>query len=133
MQAKIGVLLLYVQDFPRMLKFYREILGLPLSKIHPGKGYESLVDWARFEPDGDTAVELFGETRHGPANALPLPRINALILAFQLQDTDAVYAKLKADGLEFPKGIGEEGWGRYVHFKDPGGNRLQLYEPRPGF
>lgn len=106
---------------------------MSLSKIHPGKGYEPLVDWARFEPDGDTAVELFAETRHRPANALPLPRINALIVAFQVEDIDAVYAKLKANGLEFPKGIGEEDWDRYVHFKDPEGNRLQLYEPRPGF
>ena len=96
MRDKVGVLLLYVRDFPGMLSFYRDKLGLPMSKIHPGKGYEPLVDWARFEPDGSTAIELFAESRHGRPSVLPFPRNNALVIAFQVENIDAVYAELRS-------------------------------------
>jgi catechol 2,3-dioxygenase-like lactoylglutathione lyase family enzyme len=42
LKESIGVLLLFVHDFPRMLAFYCHKLGLPVSKIHPGKWYEPL-------------------------------------------------------------------------------------------
>ena len=57
MEGGIGGLLLLVRDFPKMLSFYRDRLGLPVSKIHPGKGYEPLVDWVRFEPNGPGGTE----------------------------------------------------------------------------
>ena len=79
-----------------MLSFYRDKLGLPMSKIHTGKGYEPLVDWARFEPDGSTAIELFAESRHGRPSVLPFPRNNALVIAFQVENIDAVYAELRS-------------------------------------
>lgn len=94
-----------------MLSFYKDKLGLPVSKIHPGKGYEPLVDWVRFEPDGGTAIELFAESRNPRSNVLPFPRNNALVIAFQVDDIDTVYAKLRSQGVEFPKGIGEQEWG----------------------
>ena len=133
MRDKVGVLLLYVRDFPGMLSFHRDKLGLPMSKIHPEKGYENLVDWARFEPNGSTAIEFFTESRHGRSSVLPFPLNNAFVIAFKVEHIDAAYAELRSREVEFPKEIGEEEWGRYVHFKDPERNRLQLYQPHPGY
>jgi hypothetical protein len=38
---------MWVQNFPRMLAFYRDTLGLPGSAIHPGAGYTPGQDWTR--------------------------------------------------------------------------------------
>lgn len=64
---------------------------------------------------------------------MPYPRENVVIIAFQVEDIDEAFAELSERGVVFPKGIGEEEWGRCVHFKNTEGNRLQLYEPRPGY
>lgn len=128
----IGVLFLSVHDFPRMLAYYRDVLGLPLSSIRPGDGLTPLNDWARFELKG-AAIELFDERRASRTGPLPLPRNNAMIIAFKVGDIRATFNELRGRGIEFSKGIGEADWGRYVHFQDPEGNRLQLYQPRPGF
>ncbi|MGA8857750.1 MAG: VOC family protein [Candidatus Bathyarchaeia archaeon] len=56
--------MLLVRDFPKMLSFYRDRLGLPVSKIHPGKGYEPLVDWVRFEPNGPGGTAIGEPIKH---------------------------------------------------------------------
>jgi len=38
LKESIGVLSLFVHDFPRILAFYRDKLRLPVSNIHRGKG-----------------------------------------------------------------------------------------------
>ena len=129
--TEIGVILLKVRAFPEMLAFYRDKLGLPVSNINPGGEDKPLINWVRFETHG-TAIELFAE-RPTEAGNLPLPRKNAMIIAFKVADIQTVYGELQRRGVEFMKGIGEAEWGWYVHFADPEGNRLQLYQPRPGY
>jgi predicted enzyme related to lactoylglutathione lyase len=129
--SEVGVLLVKVNRFPEMLSFYRDKLGLPVSDINPGGEDEPLINWVRFETRG-TAIELFAE-RPGEAGTLPLPRKNSMIIAFKVSDIRAVYEELTRRGIGFMKGIGEAEWGWYVHFTDPEGNRLQLYQPKPGY
>ena len=135
MKARIGVLLLTVRDFAKMLAYYRDQLGLPLGKVHPGEGYQPLKDWARFEPNGpeDAALELFDEKSHTRRFSPPFPRSNAFTIAFKVDDIKSTYAELLKRGVEFTQPIGEQEWGWYVHFRDPEGNLLQLYQPRPGY
>jgi len=135
MRAKIGVLLLTVHDFPTMLTFYRDMLGLPLSKIHPGKGYQPLKDWARFEPNGseDAALELFDEKVHARKIPPPFPRSNAFTIAFKVDDIKSTFEELAKMGLKFTQMIAEQEWGWYAHFHDPEGNLLQIYQPRRGY
>lgn len=135
MRARVGVLLLTVRDFPRMLAFYRDQVGFPLGKVHPGEGYRPLSDWARFEPNGPegTALELFDEKKHPRTFSPPFPRNNAVTIAFNVDDIKSAYEDLVRQGVEFTQPIGEQEWGWYVHFRDPEGNLLQLYQPRPGY
>lgn len=132
MRFRTGVLLLRVRDFPRMLAFYRDTLGLPIDPIRPGGTYQPLVDWVKFalEP---TALELVAESRSKAPVDLPLPRTNALWLALKVDDIFEAYRELGARGVSFTRPIGEEDWGWYAHFKDPEGNRLQIYQNKPGF
>jgi hypothetical protein len=55
-----------------------------------------------------------------------------MVIAFIVEDIDATYAELKAKGVEFLNGIGEEDRGQYAPFRDPDGNRLQRYQPHLG-
>jgi catechol 2,3-dioxygenase-like lactoylglutathione lyase family enzyme len=131
MRGKIGVLLLTVRDFSRVLMFYRHT-GLTGGQYSSWKGFELLVDWVRFELERGTALELSSETRIGQHNVSPFPRTNAMVIAFIVEDIDATYAELKAKGVEFLNGIGEEERGQYAPFRDPDGNRLQRYQPHLG-
>jgi catechol 2,3-dioxygenase-like lactoylglutathione lyase family enzyme len=133
LNGRIGVLLMSARDFPKMQEFYRDKLGLRVSSIHPGEGFKPHVDWVRFELDSGTAIELFAESKHGTSKDVPYPRLNSVVIAFQVDDIEATHRELSSRGVVFPKGIGEEEWGRYVHFRDPEGNRLQLYQPNPGY
>jgi catechol 2,3-dioxygenase-like lactoylglutathione lyase family enzyme len=131
LQGRVGVLLISVRDFPKMLEFYRDKMGLRVSSINPGEGYESQVDWVRFEFDEGTALELFAESKRGPPKDVPFPRLNAIVIAFQVDDIEATYRESSSRCLQFVNGIGTEERGRYVHFRDPEGKRRQLYQPTP--
>ena len=132
MRFRTGVILIRVRDFPRMLAFYRDTLGLPVDPIHPGGTYEPLKDWVKFalEP---TALELIAESRAKAPVDLPYPRANALWVALKVDDLFAAYRVLGERGVQFTRPIGEEDWGWYAHFYDPEGNRLQIYQNKPGF
>ena len=135
MNGRIGVLLPSVRNFPEMFSFYRDKLGLQTSKTDPGKGYEPLRDWVRFEfnRSDETAIELFDEAHHPRKTPAPYPRDNSFIVAIRVEDIKATYSELKSRGVEFKREIREEQWGWYIHFEDPDGKRLQLYQLRPGY
>lgn len=131
MLTRIGVVCMWVRDFPAMLSFYRDVLELPGSSVHPGPGYRPGLDWARFELQG-TALELFaGSLSPKRAAGIPHPRANSTVLCFPVEEFDAVVEKLTARGVRF-RARGAAEWGRYAHFRDPEGNDLQLYRPNPG-
>lgn len=115
-----------------MLAFYRDTLGLPVDPIQPGGTYRPLEDWVKFalEP---TAIELIAESRSKAPVDLPLPRTNALWLALKVDDIFEAFRELGTRGVQFARPIGEEDWGWYAHFRDPEGNRLQIYQNKPGF
>jgi catechol 2,3-dioxygenase-like lactoylglutathione lyase family enzyme len=132
MLNRMGVICLWVHDFAQMVAFYRDILGLPLSGVHPGAGYTPGSDWIQFELQG-VSLELFDLTRSPQrAGRLPSPRANASILCFRVDDFDATYQLLASHGVAFQP-VGEQEWGRYAHFRDPEGNELQIYQPNPGY
>jgi len=58
MRVRVGVLLFAARDFPKMLAYYRDQVGLPVGEVDPGAGYQPLVDWVRFEPNGPEDVAL---------------------------------------------------------------------------
>jgi catechol 2,3-dioxygenase-like lactoylglutathione lyase family enzyme len=130
MLNRFGVISVWVQDLAGALSFYRDTLGLPSSNVHPGEGYEPGADWARFELQG-TALELFSLSR-SPKRAArtPYPRQNSIVPCFLVDDFDAEYRALEARGVAFYL-VGEQEWGRYAHFRDPEGNELQIYQPKP--
>ncbi|MFN8474293.1 MAG: VOC family protein [Anaerolineae bacterium] len=132
MLDRLGVVSIWVTDFPRALAFYRDALGLPLSDMPPDGESRQASDWVRFELKG-AAIELFDLARNPKrAERTPSPRQNANVLCFIVDDFDAVYEGLKARGVPMQPARQAE-WGRYAHFRDPEGNELQIYQPKPGY
>jgi catechol 2,3-dioxygenase-like lactoylglutathione lyase family enzyme len=132
MLNKFGTIALWVSDFPDMYAFYRDTLRLPLSSADPGEGHQAGVNWARFELEG-TALELF-DLAHSPKRAArtPLPRQNAAILCFLVQDFEKARDELALRGVKFTQ-QGQADWGKYAHFRDPEGNELQIYRQNEGY
>ncbi len=52
---------------------------------------------------------------------------------FRVDDLDTVLAELAEEGIEKDGDIQEYTYGRFVHLRDPEGNRIELWEPAEGF
>lgn len=61
------------------------------------------------------------------------PNLSKSFLAFKVEDVRSAFEELASRGVKFTQEVGEQEWGWYVHFRDPEGNLLQLYQPRPGY
>lgn len=107
-----------VQDIDRALGFYKDILGLRVTK-QDGR-------WAEVEAGG-LNIGLNGREPEG-ARAEGGP-----VITFHPESgLDATVEDLKGKGVEFPAEVSDHDWGRVATFKDTEGNDLQLYEPPKG-
>jgi predicted enzyme related to lactoylglutathione lyase len=125
--VRLGLTLIYAEDFPVMLAFYRDVLGLELTDTDPGEGHRVGVDWAQFATGESGEIELFDHTVFGTQLELPLPRTNANVITFEVDDLDAETERLESNGVEFFS-KGWYGWGGAAHFFDPEGNHLQIFQ-----
>ncbi|MFL5951827.1 MAG: VOC family protein [Gaiellaceae bacterium] len=127
---RLGLTLIYVEEFPTMLSFYRDVLGLQLTSAKPGAGYAVGVDWAQLGDGSGGVIELVDRARFAESLELPLPRANATVLTFEVDDLDATTARLRENGVElFDEGRYD--WGAAAHFFDPEGNQYQVFELAP--
>ena len=122
---RLGLPLLYVEDFPTMLAFYRDVLGLEPTDVDPGPGHTPGVNWAQLAGDGGT-IELFDHADFGTSRELSLPRTNGVVITFEVDDVDGAVERLRAAGVEVPR-IHRADWGEAAHFFDPEGNELQVF------
>jgi catechol 2,3-dioxygenase-like lactoylglutathione lyase family enzyme len=103
-----------VRDPAASLRFYRDILGLPLAGEDD---YVSADNWAGTRHFGqwtlaDAAESIFG-TRDWPAD-IPIPQVN---LEFEVESPEAVEAaagQLEAAGYPLLSGPKTEPWGQTV-------------------
>jgi predicted enzyme related to lactoylglutathione lyase len=123
--VRLGLLLLYVEDFPTMFAFYRDVLGLEVTDVDPGPGHRPGVDWVQLAGEGGT-IELFDHARFAKSREFPLPRRNGVVITFEVDDVDAAVERLRAAGVEVPH-VHRADWGAAAHFFDPEGNELQVF------
>lgn len=104
-----------VQDIERAKGFYRDTLGLQITKEDG--------EWAEVDANGLT-IGLNGREPSGAGAA------GGPVVTFQPQGgLEETVSNLKEQGVEVPAEISEHPWGRVATFKDSEGNDLQLYEP----
>jgi catechol 2,3-dioxygenase-like lactoylglutathione lyase family enzyme len=134
-----------VPDLDRAIDFYHGVLGLEFGNApspvfdSPTLGPAVGVPGANLRQVslicGESIVELLEYTEPPPPNERPLPQnaLGAAHLALRVDDVEATKAELEAKGVEFLRDVNVvddgvlAGW-RWVYFRDPEGNMLELVE-----
>lgn len=93
--------------------FFRDTLKLPFADAGHG--------WLIFAlPPGELGIHPTDSEKAEASHQLYL----------MCDDIEATVEELKAKGVEFTRGVKNEGWGLLTAMKIPGGGELQLYQPR---
>ncbi len=81
---KLNYVIKFVANMDGAVKFYRDVLGLPLKFQSPG--------WSEFET-GDTILALHPASQENPAGAVEL--------GFNVPDLDKFHQEMTAKGVQF--------------------------------
>jgi catechol 2,3-dioxygenase-like lactoylglutathione lyase family enzyme len=127
---KIKLNSVMVDDQDKALKFYTEVLGFAKGHdIDVGHGFRWITVFAQ---DAHPDVELALEPNANPAGKTfqaALFQQNIPATAFEVDDIDAEYRRLKALGVVFTTPPTQAGPVSIAVFADTCGNLLQIYQP----
>ena len=118
LEGVIGVII-WTEDLDRLLKFYRDTLGLTPHSTRP--------DFVAFRW-GDMRLSI-GRHSHvkGPSSEPYRVMVN-----LGVSDIHALHRELEAKGVQFSRPPEQEHWGGWVAtMSDPDGNTLQLMQQPP--
>lgn len=119
---------LFVDDFPAMLRFYRDVLGFGTTDIEPGPPCIPLVNWASMAT-GSVVIELFDAATFWDRNLLRGANRDAAQLRFIVDAVEQERDRLLSAGVACDPVVTEP-WGCYASFRDPEQNWLQIFEVR---
>ena len=111
--SRVSVVYLYVNDMERSLRFYRDLLGIPL---------EGDDDWAE-APLGGTRFAL-----HATHEGIGELSAGTIHVSLEVADADAAAERLRAEGVVTRETMRDE-WGTAVEVVDPDGYRVYLFQP----
>ena len=112
---QISVTSLWTEDVPTTVRFYSEAIGLQLC---PCQGYH--MDPPHFDVGGAYLVILKGKSVLAQ-NSETFP-----VIALAVEDLDSAVERLKVYRVELLKDMQEDESSRWVFFRDPGGNFIEL-------
>ena len=111
--SRVSVVYLYVSDMERSLRFYRDLLGIPL------------------EGDDDWTEATLGGTRfalHATHEGIGELSAGTIHVSLEVADVDAAAGRLRAEGVETRETMRDE-WGTALEVVDPDGYRVYLFQP----
>lgn len=118
MEYKVFAVRVFVTDWERAIRFYREILGMAIA-------YQSdEMGWAQMAPgEGQLALE-----RVDPSDQEGRELVGRFVgVSLQVPDIFATYKTLAERGVEFLAPPEKQPWGGVLaHLRDPDGNILTL-------
>ncbi|CAN5532750.1 methylglyoxalase [soil metagenome] len=126
---KIKLNSVFVDDQDKALKFYTERLGFIKKKDIPIGEYKWLTVASPDEPEG---TEILLEPNVNPAASTfqnELFSQGIPLTAFEVDDVQSEYEKLKKAGVEFTGEIQSFGDTKFAIFNDTCGNLIQIYQP----
>jgi CreA protein len=105
----------WVSDLDRAVRFYQEVVGLPLLRREDS-------NWAEFDA-GPVRLAV-----HGAIPGRPV-RPGGATAVFRVDDLEDARSALESRGAEFDEHVGEvQGFARFASFRDPDGNAVQIIE-----
>ena len=117
---KINVVFLFVADLERARRFYESIVGF-------GPPVVQTEDWVEYPLSNGTNFALHRTTPDALAGGDPTR--NTLCCSFAVDDLNATFRQLTAEGVEFVRPP-EQGHGFLLaEFLDPEGNQIRLIQP----
>ncbi|HXW62859.1 MAG TPA: VOC family protein [Candidatus Acidoferrales bacterium] len=110
---KLGYVIEFVTDMDRAVKFYRDVLGLPLKFQSPG--------WSEFDT-GETSLGLHPASETNPAGSVEL--------GFSVPDLEKFYQEMTAKGMRFSITPQKQDFGGMLaQFLDTEGGRCSVAQP----
>jgi predicted enzyme related to lactoylglutathione lyase len=123
----IGGVFFKARDPKSLAAWYQEKLGIALKD---GMQF-SLFQWREHEDStrvGTTVWSLF------PASAKYFsPSDATFMINYRVSNLDRMLAQLRASGVRVEPTITEDFNGKFAWAIDPEGNKIELWEPKPGF
>ena len=110
---KIGAIILLVSDMDKSIKFYRDVLELPVKNTSP--------EWVEFFSSG-TVLALH------PSKSKTRTKNSGLLVGFMVSNLESVAKKLKEKNVEFFKEPREESFGKHAIIVDPDGHLISIAE-----
>ncbi len=114
MLPRLAVVSLWAEDVAAAAHFYRDVIGLKLLMHDPHRPH--------FDLGGSYLVILKGR----PVPPLDSAPARFPIVAFAVDDLDAAIEHLRAHHVDLPWGVEEDAGSRWVMFRDPAGNLIEL-------
>jgi lactoylglutathione lyase len=109
---------LFVEHFDEAVRFYRDVLGLPV--------YRKTANLVGFRLAGETYLLI---ERDGYAAAGEKDRQqNPVVLRWDVPDRDATVTALEGRGARFVDRASRFPWGTIAVLLDPDGNRIEIGE-----
>lgn len=115
------LIIFYVDDLSRSLKFYENILRTP--------PMESFSDYAWFSLSNDLGIALWERKSVKPEVERPGTGGELVFPAMDKEEVDAIYANWTRAGAEIIQEPEDRPFGYTFTAADPDGNRLRVYMP----
>jgi predicted enzyme related to lactoylglutathione lyase len=134
MMIKIKLTSVSIEDYDKALKFYTEILGfVKKNDIHLGEGVRWITVVSPEEPNG-TELLLEPNASYPAMKALKesLVKDGIPYTAFQVNDIQREYERMRKLGVEFTMEPTNMGMTTAAVFDDTCGNLIQIYEVTAG-
>ena len=120
--TKLSYAIVFVSDMAASVRFYRDVLGLPLKFESPG--------WSELLNEGTPiALHQAGPARQAP----PTEQAGTCRLGFQVKDLAAAHADLVAKGVTVVRPPAPAGYGlQQAIYADPDGFVFTIAQPSTG-
>jgi lactoylglutathione lyase len=110
MTAKLSYAIEFVEDMNRAVKFYRDVIGLPLKFESP--------DWSEFST-GATTLALHPASDRNPAGKIEL--------GFEVPELEKFHSEMTAKGVKFPLAPAKQEYGGLLaQFQDSEGATVSV-------
>ena len=110
---RLGAVILLVSDMDKSIKFYRDVLELPIKNTSS--------EWVEFFSSG-TVLALH------PSKSKSRTKNSGVLVGFMVSNLETVAKKLKDKNVEFFKKPKEESFGKHAIIVDPDGHLISIAE-----